>query len=92
MNAYAAIPPEIEAAHREFGELLRDPWWRITSGVLYRIVDKDGQDVPFLPNDEQIEFLANLWYRNAIPKARQLGFCVSGDTRILTADLRWIRA
>lgn len=77
MNAHAEVTPVEAAAYAEYGELLRDPWWRVTSGHLYRIIDKDGQDVAFLPNDEQIEFLSGLWYRNAIPKARQLGFTTS---------------
>ncbi len=74
MNAHAAdISPEEVAAHHELGERLKDPWWRITSGALYKIVDKSGKLVPFLPNDEQVELLAGLTYRNSVPKSRQRG-------------------
>ncbi len=59
--------------------------WRIYSGQLYKIMIKgddldptgDAADVtvlPFKPNPAQIDFLHNLWYRNVILKARQLGF------------------
>ncbi|WP_049063747.1 terminase [Acinetobacter seifertii] len=64
------------------GELeknLSDPWWRLTSGFLYQILikgdeDTDGLKAPFIPNEHQVDFLNNLWYRNIILKARQLGF------------------
>lgn len=56
--------------------------WRITSGELYKIITKKNSDdpdaegvvVPFIPNAEQMELLNNLWHRNIILKARQLGF------------------
>ena len=39
----AAIHSEqMQAALAEFGERLRDPWWRLTSGKLYKIADKNG--------------------------------------------------
>lgn len=56
---------------------LSDPWWRLTSGKLYWIITKgdDGEDtaVPFIPNEHQVHLLQNLWHRNVITKARQLG-------------------
>lgn len=60
---------------------LSDPWWRLTSGVLYKIMIK-GEDSPdgmvhikpFLPNINQLLFLTTMHYRNVILKARQLGF------------------
>ena len=63
----------------EFKRLLSDPWWRITSGKLYKIMvkgddDEDGLVVPFIPNEFQQELLSDLHYRNIILKARQLGF------------------
>lgn len=63
----------------EFKECLADPWWRITSGQLYKIMIKgdNGEDnlvIPFTPNDAQLNFLSNLHTRNDILKARQLGF------------------
>jgi hypothetical protein len=60
-------------------EKLSDPWWRLTSGSLYKIMIKgdDGEDslvLPFIPNDHQLELLNELHTRNIILKARQLGF------------------
>lgn len=60
-------------------EKLSDPWWRLTSGMLYKIMIKgdDGEEslvVPFVPNGAQMELLENLHTRNLILKARQLGF------------------
>ena len=46
--------------------------------------------MPFKPNAAQEKFVNRLWHRNVILKARQLGFCVSPETRILTADLQWV--
>jgi hypothetical protein len=58
-------------------ESLRDPWFRLTSG-LYKIVDKSGQVIPFIPNDAQRRLLTQLLRggvkRSLIVKARQLGF------------------
>lgn len=51
---------------------LANPTWRIAN--LYSIVTDDGQEMRFAPNEEQVEFYSNLWYRNLILKARQLGF------------------
>ena len=63
----------------EFKTCLSDPWWRLTSGQLYKIMIKgdDGESqliAPFLPNEPQLDLLANLHTRNNILKARQLGF------------------
>ena len=63
----------------EFKECLADPWWRLTSGQLYKIMIKgdDGEAElvkPFIPNEPQLDLLANLHTRNDILKARQLGF------------------
>lgn len=63
--------------------------WRLRN--LYHIVNEDGKSVPFEPNEEQLDVVRNLHTRNLILKARQLGFCLDPDTRVLTADLRWIR-
>jgi hypothetical protein len=61
------------------GEGLRDPWWRITSGAVYKIMTKGNEDepgaiVPFIPNEAQTDFLRRIWTRNVIVKGRQLGF------------------
>ena len=63
----------------EFKECLADPWWRVTSGQLYKIMIKGDNDeeslvIPFIPNEAQLNFLSNLHTRNDILKARQLGF------------------
>lgn len=52
--------------------VLSDPWWRITH--LYRIVDEDGRDMAFRPNEEQQTLYRSIGYWNVILKARQLGF------------------
>jgi hypothetical protein len=65
---------EFEIAKNE-GRLLaecRNPKWRLSH--LYWIVDKDGKRVLFVPNEEQTRLYTNMWYRNVILKARQLGF------------------
>ena len=49
-----------------------DPIWRISN--LYSIVDKRGKQVPFRPNQQQLEFLLSLHGWDIILKARQLGF------------------
>lgn len=65
-------------------ELLRfaaaNPDWRISSGVFYKIMVKSKDDyegamvVPFKPNPMQQRLMSDLWHRNIILKARQLGF------------------
>lgn len=64
---------------KEFKECLADPWWRLTSGQLYKIMikgdnDEDSLVVPFEPKEAQLDLLDNLHTRNDILKARQLGF------------------
>lgn len=51
---------------------LKDKNWRINN--LYKIRDKEGKLVKFVPNRAQAHFNANKWYRNLILKSRQLGF------------------
>lgn len=58
---------------------LADPWWRLTSGKLYKIMIKGdaGEEslvLPFVPNESQLRLLEDLHNRNIILKARQLGF------------------
>ena len=55
-------------------ELLADKMWRLTSGKLYFIKDKNGKRVPFIPNTPQRDFLKRRHTKNIILKARQLGF------------------
>lgn len=76
MNAPVSLPglrdPFAGKSGAEIKALLADPNWRIRN--LYYILDKDGRTVLFVPNPVQEKFLAELWYRNVIPKARQRGF------------------
>jgi len=50
---------------------LSDPRWRLNN--LYTIIDKEGKQRLFKFNWAQAELYENLWYRNIILKARQLG-------------------
>lgn len=63
-------------------------WFRLNS--LYKIKDKDAKTIRFRPNRAQRERYLNGHCRDLILKARQLGFCVDPDTRVLIADLRWV--
>lgn len=78
---------------------LANPWWRLTSGKLYKIIIKgdDEGDTglvrPFIPNQFQLELYKNIWYRNLILKARQLGFTTAVailwlDTALFNANMR----
>lgn len=63
----------------ELERCLRDPFWRIGSGFLYKIMVKSSEDdegtvVPFKPNRAQLKLMGRLWNRNVILKARQVGF------------------
>jgi hypothetical protein len=66
MPADSPLLPPIEA------DEWQDLWWRLSH--LYWILDRNGHPVLFKPNDEQRAFIKQLWYRNNILKARQLGF------------------
>lgn len=46
---------------------------RLIIESMFQIIDKDGQDVPFVLNPYQAQLDSNLALRNIIPKARQLG-------------------
>ena len=69
-------------ATAEILRLCTDWWWRITSGVIYKIKAKSSSDdpdspgmaVPFIPNAAQMLLLKNLHNRNIVLKARQMGF------------------
>lgn len=65
--------------YRALAERLSDPWWRVTSGALYKIMVKGSSDdesfvMPFIPNSAQLDLLNSLHDRNLIIKARQRGF------------------
>lgn len=92
----ATIDAESQQALEDVAARLDDPAWRLAN--LYWIIVKDEDDeadqglvLKFKPNRVQRRILARLHHRNVIVKARQLGCCVDPDTRVLTADLRWVR-
>src|SRR5574337_1351128 len=67
-------PPEIDAetADRErLKALLADRRWRLSH--LYRITDKWGKVIRFVPNTVQELFLAGFHNRNLVLKSRQHG-------------------
>lgn len=70
--------PHIELLNPEqLTEALADPMWRLNN--LYFITAKEDEDgnglvVRFRMNEAQRRLAENLWFRNIIPKARQLGF------------------
>ena len=54
------------------GPQFADQWWRLNN--LYWIIDADGMEIPFVPNEVQKKFYFSRAYRNLILKARQRGF------------------
>lgn len=58
---------------KELKEKFSDRWWRLNN--LYYIKNEEGQKVLFKPKNREIqkELHDNLWFRNIVPKARQLG-------------------
>lgn len=89
-------PKRVPLSYRpeDDGDLLlacQDRRWRLMSGQIYRIMTKGSEDEPgsvqpFVPNRAQRMFLSQLHYRNVILKARQLGFCVAPETRVVALD------
>ena len=61
----------IDAAQLKFGGRLDNPLWRLQH--LYWIETKSGRMQRFSPNAAQLRLHRNLWSRNAVLKARQLG-------------------
>lgn len=59
---------------QELKEKLSSKRWRLTSGKFYKIKDKHGQIVPFIPNTFQLYYLKHKRVRNLILKARQMWF------------------
>lgn len=59
-------------AYKTAKKQLQSRAWRLDN--LYWIKDKDGEEVPFRRNASQRAFAAELWFRNTLVKARQLGF------------------
>jgi len=69
----------------EFKAKLADPHWRLCH--LYYITNVEGETVLFHPNPLQKRFLKEIWHRNIIVKARQLGFSTLIQLIILDACL-----
>ncbi len=79
---------DLPTNEEELAKFLADPEKRLFSGALYKIMIKgddkmrpdgsieeaDSFVLPFRPNKAQRRFIARLWHRNLILKARQLGF------------------
>lgn len=62
---------------------LKDPHFRLRH--LYWITDKNSKLCLFRPNEVQERFLAELHYRNVVPKARQRGFSTCWQIVMLDA-------
>lgn len=76
-------PAFVPASPEDLKRCLSDPMWRICSGYLYKIMIKGDDEDPdtsetlvisFIPNVHQMDLLNDLYNRNIILKARQLGF------------------
>jgi len=65
----------------------RDPVWRLHN--LYRITDKHGHEIPFVPNPPQAQLIDGIYRkgqkRHIILKARQMGFSTLIDIMLLDA-------
>jgi hypothetical protein len=76
-----------ESEKAELLAKLSDPVWRICN--LYRIVNKHGKEVPFVPTEEQMSIIDAVYVlkqkRHAILKARQMGFSTLIELMILDA-------
>ena len=68
---------------------IHDKKYRLNN--LYRIIDKDGNDILYKMNPVQEATLDDAHYREIILKARQLGMCLDPNTKILKADLTWVK-
>ena len=66
--------PELTPELQALVENLKNPKWRVSSGALYKVKDKQKRIVPFIPNEAQAKLLDGMHWRNVIPKARQRGF------------------
>lgn len=62
---------------------LADKKWRLFSGKLYFIKDKQGNKIPFIPNEAQTHYYENRHTKNIILKARQLWFSTLIDIDLI---------
>lgn len=67
--------------YRAAKEQLANRSWRLDN--LYAIKDKDGEAVQFRRNRAQRFYSSQMWYRDVLLKARQLGFSTDIDIKIL---------
>jgi hypothetical protein len=91
--AQPKTPAEIEKykatrEYQEYKKLLANREWRLDN--LYWIIDEHGNEIKFVRNEAQRAYSKRRWWRDAIVKARQLGFCLEPSTRVLTSDLSWV--
>ena len=72
-------------------ELLSDPKYYLENFT--KVKTKEGGLRPFVLKPAQLDLFNTLKKHNRIicMKARQIGFCLHPDTKILSSDLRWIR-
>lgn len=84
MPAEVAEPQELQ----RLKQLLSDRWWRLNH--LYRIVDKNGDEVQFQPNAVQVLFLDGFHNRNLVLKSRQHGLTTLAS--ILALDTALFRS
>lgn len=74
---------------QELKSLLSDKRWRIFSWKIYKIKDKQGRKVNFIPNKAQTHYYDNRHTKNIILKARQLWFSTLIDIMKLDDVLFW---
>ena len=77
MASSSKFPPIEQLDPSQLEAALADPLWRLDN--LYHVKTKEDDDgdglvVRFRMNRAQRRLAARLWYRNIVPKARQLGF------------------
>lgn len=75
-------PLNTKTDYQSLQNLLNNSWWRLNH--LYWIENKEGALTRFTLNTAQTYLHNNLWYRNDILKARQLG--ISTYTALLILD------
>ena len=56
---------------------------------LYWVINEQGLLVPYRRRVAQEKYAHEQWLLDIIVKARQIGFCLSESTPVLTADLEW---
>lgn len=66
--------PLLDHQQQRLANYISDKEWRICSGTIYKVKNKSGETIPFVPTREQYHFLNNYHNFNVILKARQLGF------------------